>query len=142
MKNKVNLFFQIIIAFLFQINCYSQDVGNPYLNSSPLLNTALDFPVNNSPLPVSFYNTSNYTGYDGEYEIILPANDFFWGNFFLGIGTNTYTISYSMEVVSFPFLPDCYLNTSGCSGVANRNLIMPAQSQARGQTYIKRGVGK
>ncbi len=116
--------------FIFNTKSESQDIIVPYFNSPTLQFSNLETFVNSYSNPVQFYRSNTFTGYNGEYEINLLTPDFFWADHYLGPTLETYLLSYDMEVVSFPFLPDCYLYSNGCEGAIDRNLVMPPSSQA------------
>lgn len=75
--------------------------------------------LHNSPL-------GNYTG---EYEIVLDNDMLAWIWYQDHIPlAQSITVFYNMEIVSFPFTPDCYQNSAGCLGQSSRNFVMPFNS--------------
>ena len=125
----------IIVLTSYSIIIIAQDVMNPYIN---LTNIDLNFSPNEvtifppswasqSPPYYTWANKGLVSGYSGEYEINLAWHP--WNTYFSqGIGFGLH-ISYGMEIVSFPFTPDCVFSPLGCSGLASsteRNLYMPS----------------
>lgn len=121
----------LIFTLLLFITCSlrGQDVFNPY--KVPSATTLI--PTTNWDIPVNDINANfnpqrdHYNGaaYTGEYQIYLD-NRFPWGQYFTS-GFSTITVTYQMEVVSFPFTVPCAFQSGGCppSIVLNRELFMP-----------------
>ena len=101
---------------------HSQDVMNPYINEPSITAAQLtiyppSWDDNGIPLPHSWYNRGNFTGYVGEYEIIMVRHPLF-DTQNSGSGTGL-QLSYGMETVSFPFMPECTFDINGCSSLIN-----------------------
>ena len=97
----------LLISFFFVINVFSQDIINIYDPDNLVGQTLAD--------PCSYF--------DGEYQIFL--NELYW----IGEGTPTnHLITYSIECVSYPFVPNCFhieSTTSSCiSGNTARYFIV------------------
>ncbi len=133
MKN----YFGNLLFFLFLSNyAFSQNVINPYQTISPLniANNLTIYPpswydFNFTQIPYSWGNRSTISGYAGEYEINLKLHP--WNEYLnIGPGYGLY-LTYGMEAVSFPFMPECTFNATGCSaliGTSTRDLVMPADA--------------
>ncbi|MCF8369003.1 MAG: T9SS type A sorting domain-containing protein [Bacteroidales bacterium] len=81
----------LFLVYTFSSTCFSQDIINHY-NPENLF---------------ELYNTQGSpTYYDGEYQIRISS--FYWSFWWLNDYTNF--ISYDFECVSYPFVPDCYIN--------------------------------
>ncbi len=100
----------------------SQDIINPYLTytnatyPNPFHVGGPSYPINN-PWQIILNPPQNY--YNGEYEIDL--HDFFWYRDFIdhadcanNPGAVNYTVSYQLELASFPFTNDCAFMNGGC----------------------------
>lgn len=122
----------VILMQLSFLNVTAQDLINQYANlPSPV---SSDFEINlsstsNTQLLKWYRPFSNpFPSYDGEYNILTIDDWLFWENYIQAPGYGI-AVSYQIEVVSFPFLPDCIKNTSGC-GANNpnpgRNFILPS----------------
>lgn len=120
----------LIIIFALGKN-YAQDVMNPYryLNQS---HSQLTVPIATGTTQSYSWVKNDQTriivgSFDGEYEIELPDYRNFWNS--LRIVPPTLYISYEMEIKSFPFTPDCYLDPTGCGGnsTMNRRLVLPSE---------------
>ncbi len=97
----------LLISFSLVINVFSQDIINIYDPDNLVGQTLAD------PCPY----------FDGEYQIFL--DELYW----IGEGTPTnHLITYSIECVSFPFVPNCFhieSTTSSCiSGNTARDFIV------------------
>lgn len=110
---------------------------NPYFNHlsidlslTSVFNPIKIFPPSWHYQPVPYYtwgDRGTLSGYSGEYEINLGRHP--WDQYSIpGVGFGLH-VSYGMEIVSFPFTPDCAFSSPlGCSGLAgttDRNLYMP-----------------
>lgn len=105
-----------------------QNIFNPYYfdsatNQYP--SQLITIPVG-AATPLAGYTWSNknlITGYSGEYEISMIRHP--W-RFYTAQGSppQTLHLSYSMEVVSFPFMPSCTFLNNGCQILSNQ-LIRP-----------------
>lgn len=62
-------------------------------------------------------------GFEGEMQVFLK--NFYWEPNLSGIG---YDLSYKIELVSFPFVPDCPTNVCGNPTAKTRNLVIPPSS--------------
>ena len=96
-----------------------QNVFNPYRRSNIPL-SEITLPISNKP-DYKWYNRGSVTGYSGEYEILFSRHP--W-NIWL-TGNPRVHITYSMEVVSFPFTNSCAFQINGCAGSVGRNFFMP-----------------
>ncbi len=121
MKNFIFISFLLISIFL-----KGQEVINPYLDFSvPNVNS-----INlnsNSGHYFNFYYPANsaFNNYTGEYEILVNGLDKVWDAYYAQNGTGS--LSYKIEVVSFPFTMDCaYDFPNGCAdGGLERKMYMP-----------------
>ncbi|MFN8154577.1 MAG: T9SS type A sorting domain-containing protein [Bacteroidia bacterium] len=123
----------IVLGLLMQsYNSYSQDIKSPYFNNPILTTNDLEIPSNSSDAinnKISWHRSSNLSGYTGEYEIVLNNNWLTWAWYEDHVPlAQSITLFYEMEIVSFPFTPDCYQNSAGCLGQSSRNFVMPFNS--------------
>ena len=119
---------KILLFLLFAVTqTLAQDIINIYAPWQGYISSYPDAPSNTitpdyenitaSSQPFYYWNSVDASGptlqYNGEYQIYL--GNFFWSSH---IGsTDPYSASYSIETVSFPFMPDpnCAFSTNGCT---------------------------
>jgi hypothetical protein len=91
-----------------------QELINPYLNYH---NAALNPHFNSNSFHLfsfSYNASSSFNNYTGEYEILVGGLDKIWDAYYAQNGTGS--LSYKIEVVSFPFTMNCaYDFPSGCA---------------------------
>ncbi len=128
----------IIVLTLNFTDLVGQDIINPYFDH----NGQLISDLNNSYNTGFIYTDGGCGAYDGEYEIVLDLLG--WGNtskmlrhwnFQLSqweelYDLNDFALSYSVEVVSFPFALDCAFPSSsnpygGCEFLSTREFTVP-----------------
>ncbi|MCD4696716.1 MAG: right-handed parallel beta-helix repeat-containing protein, partial [Bacteroidales bacterium] len=88
----------LFLVYIFSSTCFSQDIINHY----------------NPDNLVGQFNLGSPTYYDGEYQIRITS--MYWVDEALYPPNNF--ISYDFECVSYPFVPDCY-NNSTCTPSGN-----------------------
>ncbi len=130
MKLKIKLALLNLIL-LSSLNSIAQDVINSYQNI-----TGINIPIGNYwdanfqswSIPYNPFSLGSVHAppYSGEYQILLN-NKFPWLQFING---NSISVTYQMEVVSFPFTVPCALTVSGCPNnpinpPSQRDLFMP-----------------
>jgi Secretion system C-terminal sorting domain len=118
----------IILSFLFNLNyCFCQDILIPYLYGQNIPTGTLN-PTLNGGASYSWARLSMLSAYDGEYEIVL-RNDFLFWESLIGLQDGySIKLSYDMEILSFPFAPNCYLSPNGCAGSIGRDFYLPDQN--------------
>ena len=119
---KINVFICLLLSW--PNFTYAQDVFDPYKN---ILNPATTIPWE-VPIYDWQYNFNPFRiypgpSYNGEYQILLD-NSFPYKQFFQNPGASI-TVTYTMETVSFPFVPACAYTPNGCGNPAIRELGMP-----------------
>ena len=113
----------------------AQDIFNPYVwEASPASNIGYVMPGTNGQARLARpYDRSRYVGsqYDGELEVSLVNHP--WFQF-----RDSYTASYIVEAVSFPFDVANAWTAAGTAGLADRRLTMPTgayEATGRGWRY-------
>jgi|GEM_PF-2671304 hypothetical protein len=96
----------IIIALLTSIGVLGQSIVDPYE------------PHSNQTFPYLYYTSNDYNG-----EFMLKS----YSNI-LKIGSNDIAVSYSIEAVSFPFIPSGFFTTGDADNSTVRNLVIPLQA--------------
>lgn len=114
MINKLKFIMILFLQLSLVVETYSQNVINPYQN---IIGTSIPISDWDAYLQ-SWSNTYNpfpsighAPPFSGEYQILLD-NNFPWMQF---INNGSITVTYQMEVVSFPFTVPCATTASGCS---------------------------
>jgi hypothetical protein len=150
MKNHKILLLSLLISNVVSSKqTYSQDLLNQYSFIQPNiypsdLTTLLNSSANVGAIVWANPQNMPFTSYDGEYEILMRSDWLFWRNYTLqGTGFGL-AVSYNIEVVSFPFIPDCIKLAQGCGSNnpnLNRNLLMPNDpydNSTKSWDYVKR----
>lgn len=122
----------ILIAIMMADTiCWAQNVMNPYINTSTITPGSLTITLPFYDPGWGVYTWENRPlvgGYSGEYEIILGRRPF---NFYTDPTGWDRHVSYSMEVVSFPFMPRCaFDNDCDVASGNDRFLYMPPATPA------------
>lgn len=130
MKMKLSFYSIFILLLINTPTVHSQDFFNPYQNYGG--QQIQDFTI---PW-YSDYTRSTSPSYNGEYEIMLEGVVMPWANtnyfYPAGINFNNFSLTYSIEVVSFPFVNECAFDVNGCGQPANRELTVPDDSRYNG----------
>lgn len=114
----------LLLLSLLQLTylaAFSQDAFNAYQVGT--ISSADITLSTNSQISFTWFNRSLVGGYSGEYEITLARHP--WSKWMPSATSNPVHISYSMEVVGFPFTNECASFTNGCAGSQGRPFFMP-----------------
>jgi len=134
MKYKLYLLtcFQFIVNFCDL--AYSQDIINPYILRESSMNS-VSSDLTPEELISGFYfetvfpTVSTSSGYNGEYMISLKYHHWHGSSTSSSssyYGYENYAKTYSIELVSFPFMMNCFDGANACNSTSNvRNLETP-----------------
>lgn len=125
----------ILLLFLHITKTYSQDIINPYVlrdgvqNVIQSNNLTPKEPISTFEFETVIPEVSNSSGYDGEYMISLkyhPWHGSSTSTINSYYGYKNYVKTYSIELVSFPFMMNCFDGVNTCTSTSNqRNLETP-----------------
>ncbi|MBK9639063.1 MAG: T9SS type A sorting domain-containing protein [Bacteroidetes bacterium] len=150
MKNhKILLISLLISSVVSSKQTYSQDLLNQYSFIQPNIypaNLTKNLNTSANVGAIVWVNPQNnpFTSYNGEYEILMRSDWLFWHNYTQQGAGFGLAVSYNIEVVSFPFIPDCIKEAQGCGSNnpnLNRNLLMPNDpydNSTKSWDYVKR----
>ena len=100
------------VGALIAVQSFAQNVYDTYNPWNPTIDSVvLSYPYDNA--------VQNYIG---EYQLFTDGLEAWQGHL---VVSTTYSISYKIEPVSFPFIPDCSNGDCGNSSSTIRHLIMP-----------------
>ena len=134
---KIIIYLLLICIHFFNPNrIWGQDIINQYAFDQPIIQTFdlikyLNSNAGSGGVAAWFIpqSLSPFPSYNGEYEILMRTDWLFWNQYAMqGVGFGL-AVSYEIEVVSFPFTPDCMKDINGCGAFNSnlgRNLIMPS----------------